>query len=120
MLGLAKDRDETSVVSDQIGSPTKDADLAKAILTILHKIKNKNVELFHYTKQGSCSWYDYAVAIYKIRGKKIKIKPINTSDYETKAERPMYSVLNKTKITEMYGVNIPQWKTSLLKNLNRD
>jgi len=120
MLGLAEDRDEISVVSDQIGSPTNAADLAKVILTILPKIKNNNVELFHYSNEGSCSWYDYAVAIYKMRGKKIKIKPINTSGYETKAERPMYSVLKKTKITEMYKLNIPQWKTSLLKSLILD
>ena len=75
MLRLAKERDELNVVADQVGSPTYAGDLAKAILEILPKIKNKNVELYHYANAGSCSWYDFAKAIFKIKGHECKSKP---------------------------------------------
>ncbi len=94
MLRLAKERDELNVVADQVGSPTYAGDLAKAILEILPKIKNKNVELFHYANAGTCSWYDFAKAIFKIKGITVKVNPIPTSQYPTPAKRPMYSVMD--------------------------
>lgn len=115
MLSLAETKDEVSVVSDQIGSPTNAADLAEAILTILPKISNETVELFHYSNEGVCSWYDFAKAIFEKKGLPIKVNPIETSQYPTPAKRPFYSVLNKTNIKENFQMEIPYWKTSLDK-----
>ena len=113
MLRLAKERDEISVVSDQIGSPTNAADLAQAILTILPKINNKSVELFHYSNEGVCSWFDFANAIFMLSHLEIKVNPIATHKYPTPAKRPHYSVLSKNKIKEAYQIEIPFWKDSL-------
>ena len=76
MLRLAETRDEISVVADQIGSPTNAADLAEAILNILPQISNETVELFHYSNEGVCSWYDFAKAIFEIKEISIKVNPI--------------------------------------------
>ena len=119
MLRLAETRDEISVVADQVGTPTNAADLAKAILNILPKISNENVELFHYSNEGVCSWYDFAKAIFEIEKFEVKVNPIPSSQYPTPAKRPFYSVLNKTIIKEVYQVEIPYWKDSLLNCLKR-
>jgi len=110
MLKLGKERDELNVVADQIGTPTNAADLAKAILTLVPKIKNTNVELFHYSNEGVCSWYDFAKAIFEINNIAIKVNPIAGSQYLTRAKRPSYSVLNKEKIKNIYGIKVPYWK----------
>ena len=113
MLRLGKERDQLSVVVDQIGTPTHAADLAEAILTILPKIKNEVVEIFHYSNEGVCSWYDFANAIFEISEIDLKVTPIESKAYPTPAERPFYSVLNKTKIKEKFDLDIPYWKDSL-------
>jgi dTDP-4-dehydrorhamnose reductase len=113
MLRLGNERTQLSVVADQIGTPTHAADLAKAILTILPKIKNEAVEIFHYSNEGVCSWYDFAKAIFEISEIDLKVTPIESKEYPTPAERPFYSVLNKSKIKEVYGLNISFWKDSL-------
>jgi dTDP-4-dehydrorhamnose reductase len=113
MLRLGKERDELNVVADQIGTPTNAADLAKAILDILPKIENKEVEFFHYSNEGVCSWFDFAKAIFEIQDLRIKIKPIETWQFPTPAKRPFYSVLNKTNIKERYQIDIPYWQDSL-------
>jgi dTDP-4-dehydrorhamnose reductase len=118
MLRLAKERNELNVVADQIGTPTNAADLAKAILTILPKIKNTNAELFHYSNEGVCSWYDFAKAIFEIKGVSIEVSPIESSKYPTPAKRPFYSVLNKNKIKEGFQLEVPYWRDSLLGSLN--
>jgi len=118
MLRLAETRDEISVVVDQIGSPTNAADLAKVILTVLPQIKNETVELFHYSNEGVCSWYDLANAIFEIKGQVIKVIPIDSTQYPTPAERPFYSVLNKSRIKQLYNTKIPHWRKSLIKILN--
>ena len=110
MLRLAETRDEISVVADQIGTPTSAADLAEAILIILPQISNETVELFHYSNEGVCSWYDFAKAIFEIEGLQIKVNAIESSQYPTPAERPFYSVLNKEKIKTKYWIKIPYWK----------
>ena len=115
MLRLAETRDEISVVADQIGTPTNAADLAEAILNILPQIKNETVELFHYSNEGVCSWYDFAKAIFEIDGLTIKANPIESAQYPTPAERPFYSVLNKKKIKEKYKIKVPYWKDALIK-----
>ena len=113
MLRLANEKSEIDVVADQIGSPTNAENLAHTILTILPKINYKNVEIFHYSNEGICSWYDFAKAIFKIADKKIKLNPIESSKYSTAAKRPYYSVLNKNKIKNEFKIQIPHWEESL-------
>tara|TARA_B100001093_G_scaffold65587_1_gene55526 strand:+ start:18 stop:878 length:861 start_codon:yes stop_codon:yes gene_type:complete len=113
MLRLAKVKDQISVVSDQVGSPTNAADLAHVILTILSKVKNHSVEIFHFSNEGVCSWYDFTKAIFEILDKKVKLNAIETFQYPTAALRPFYSVLNKSKIKERFQLHIPHWRESL-------
>jgi dTDP-4-dehydrorhamnose reductase len=113
MLRLAETRDEINVVADQIGTPTNAADLAQAILTILPKLKNEEVELFHYSNEGVCSWYDFALAIFTIKGILTKVNPIESKKYPTPAKRPYYSVLNKAKIKNQFNIKISHWEHSL-------
>jgi dTDP-4-dehydrorhamnose reductase len=119
MLRLGKERDELNVVADQFGSPTYARDLAKAILEILPKIKNKKVEFFHYANAGSCSWYDFAKAIFKNKNLQVKLNPISTSQYPTPAKRPMYSVMDTVKIKERFKVEIPDWEEALIVCLQK-
>jgi dTDP-4-dehydrorhamnose reductase len=114
MLRLAETRDEISVVADQIGTPTNAADLAKAILIMLPQINNETVELFHYSNEGACSWYDFAKAIFEIEGIHIKVNAIESSQYPTPSSRHYYSVLNKKAIKHIYMLGIPYWKESLI------
>jgi dTDP-4-dehydrorhamnose reductase len=113
MFSLAKTRDELNVVADQIGTPTYTRDLANAILVILPKICNKTVEVFHYSNEGCCSWYDFAKAIFEIKEISMVVKPVESIDYPTQARRPFYSLLNKQKIKRVYRIEIPHWKDSL-------
>lgn len=113
MLRIAKSKDEISVISDQLGSPTNAADLARTILNILPNIKNKNVEIFHYSNEGFCTWYDFAKSIFEIKGISVKVNPVKTFQYPTAAKRPSYTVLNKTKIKQVFQIEIPSWKDSL-------
>jgi dTDP-4-dehydrorhamnose reductase len=119
MLRLGKDRDEIYVVADQIGTPTNAADLAQAIVSTLPKLKNEDVEVFHYSNEGVCSWYDFAKAIFEIKGVAIKVNPIESAQYPTPAKRPFYSVLSKSLIKESYDIEIPYWKDSLLKTTSK-
>ena len=119
MLRLAETRDEISVVVDQIGTPTNAADLADTILTILPKISNKTVEVFHYSNEGVCSWYDFAKAIFEIKEISIKVNSIESSQYPTPAKRPFYSVLNKNKIKKKYKMEVPFWRDALKECLNK-
>ena len=113
MLRLGNEREQLSVVTDQIGTPTFAADLAKIIVDILPKIKNEAVELFHYSNEGVCSWYDFAKAIFEFTDTNCKVYSITTAQYSTAAKRPQYSVLDKSKIKETYHINIPYWRDSL-------
>jgi dTDP-4-dehydrorhamnose reductase len=114
MLRLGKERDELNVVADQIGTPTHAADLAKAILTSIPQINNETVEVYHYSNEGVCSWYDFAKAIFELYKISINLGPIESTQYPTPAERPYYSVLNKKKIKDTYQIEIPFWKDSLI------
>ncbi|AEA34647.1 dTDP-4-dehydrorhamnose reductase [Hippea maritima] len=121
MLRL-KDRSELNVVFDQVGTPTYARDLAKAILEIIdknyEKLNNFKAEIFHFSNEGICSWYDFAKAIFDIKSIDIKINPIETKDYPTPAKRPYYSVLNKNKIKKEFNIEIPYWRESLKKMLS--
>lgn len=113
MLRLGKEKKDLSVIYDQTGTPTYAGDLAKVILDILPKIKNIDVELFHYTNEGVCSWFDFAQTIFENNNTIVKVKPILTIEYLTLAKRPQYSVLDKSKIKATYSISIPFWKDSL-------
>lgn len=113
MLRLGKERDSLGVIFDQIGTPTYARDLAKAILDILPKIKNEAPEIFHYSNEGTGSWYDFAKAIFEFSGITCQVNPITTDQYPTPAKRPHYSLLNKAKIKEEYNLTIEYWKDSL-------
>lgn len=112
MLRLAGERDEISVVSDQVGSPTYAGDLAKAIHSVI-KSDRWVPGIYHFTNEGVASWYDFTKAIFEITGKNTRVKPIRTSEYPTPAKRPLYSVLSKNKIKANYGIEIPYWRDSL-------
>ena len=118
MLRLAETTDEISVVSDQIGSPTNAADLAKLILYVLPQLDNNEVEIFHYSNEGVCSWYDFAQAIFEISNSQTLVNPIETVQYPTPAKRPEFSVLNKKKIKTAYGLKIEGWYLSLKRTIN--
>jgi len=113
MLRLGTKRDEISVVNDQIGSPTYAGDLAKAIMEII-SAKTTSFGLYHYTNEGTTSWYDFAKTIFEIKEIKIKVNPISSNNYTTQAKRPMYSVLDKTKIKQVFNIIIiPNLENSL-------
>jgi len=113
MLKLGKDKDYVGVIFDQIGTPTYARDLAMTILDILPNIKNNEVEVYHYSNEGVLSWFDFAKEIMKIAQLTCKVNPITTKDYPTLANRPHYSLLNKSKIKKAFNVKIPYWKDSL-------
>ena len=116
MLRLAKNQQKINVVSDQIGSPTNAHDLAKIILKILPKIKNENVEIFHCSKNGYCSWYEFADAIFKINNLRVEMNPVKSEHYKTDAKRPLYSVMCNDKIKSLYKISIPSWEESLFNH----
>jgi len=112
MLRLAQDRSELNVVSDQIGTPTNAVDLAKAILTIVTS-KKESYGVYNFSNEGVCSWYDFAVEIFKQNSINIQVNPIPTSAYPTPAQRPQYSVLDKSKIKTTFGIKINAWQEAL-------
>ena len=112
MLRLGKERESLGVVFDQIGTPTYARDLAAAIFTILDKGIVPGV--YHFSNEGVCSWYDFTKMIFRLAGiTSCQVKPLHTCEYPAKANRPHYSVLDKTLIKETYGVEIPYWVDSL-------
>lgn len=119
MLRLSLERDELGIIFDQVGTPTYAKDLAKVILNGISdsKFNSERCELYHYSNEGVCSWYDFAKAIFELSESSCKVNAIETKDYPTPAKRPHYSVLNKIKIKSQLGISIPYWKDSLLECL---
>ena len=113
MIGLACDKRSVVVVNDQIGTPTSAKDLASAILNILPNIVCKNVEIYHYSNEGTISWFDFAKEIFAQSRIDCLVKPISTTDYGAAVKRPLYSVLDKRKIRNDFNIDIPSWKDSL-------
>ena len=112
MIRLGKERDEIGVIADQIGTPTYARDLALTILCIVEKGIEPGV--YHYTNEGVASWYDFTKAIHRIYGiSGCQVKPLHTYEYPTAAQRPPYSILDKTKIKRVFGITIPYWEESL-------
>ena len=124
ILRLSKERDSLTVVADQVGTPTYAGDLAKAIMEMISLGKlNPGIEIYHFSNEGVTSWFDFARAIVDKSGGNCKITPIETKDFPTKASRPFYSVLNKTKIKQDFSIEIPYWRDSLktvLKKLDEE
>jgi len=100
------------VVNDQIGSPTYAADLTQAIMTIISH-PNWKVGIYNFSNEGEISWYEFALAIKEIGGFECKISGIASSNYPTPAQRPKFSLLDKTKIKTTFGVEVPEYKESL-------
>jgi dTDP-4-dehydrorhamnose reductase len=119
MLRLGRERQSIGIVFDQVGTPTWAADLAEAIVSILDRFDHERhyAETYHYSNEGVCSWYDFARAIMDAEGLACKVMPIESIDYPTPAKRPHFSVLNKMKIREAWGLEIPHWHESLLRML---
>lgn len=116
MIRLMTERDEISVINDQIGSPTYALDLAKAIVHIVDS-QRWEAGIYHFSNEGDISWFDFATAIKEIKGLDCKINPIPTSAYPTPAKRPNYSLLDKSKIKSTFDIEVPEWKQSLEKML---
>ena len=117
MIRLGKERDSLGVIFDQIGTPTYARDLARVIFEAIRQGVVPGV--YHFSDEGVCSWYDFAKTIHRLAGiTNCKVKPLHTSEYPTKAKRPHYSVLDKTKIKATYDLEVPYWEESLKECIN--
>ena len=117
MIRLGRERDSLGVIFDQVGTPTYARDLARAIFVAIRQGVVPGV--YHFSNEGVCSWYDFTKVIHRLAGIiTCSVKPLHTSEYPTKAKRPHYSVLDKTKIKNMYGIEIPYWEDSLKECIN--
>ena len=119
ILRHAAEKESLKVVFDQTGTPTYAADLAGAIMSIVSGvIRNQialNAGIYNYSNEGVCTWYDFASEIIKEAGLNCQVNPVLTKDYKQVAQRPVYSVMDKSKIKNNYGLSIPYWRTSLNK-----
>lgn len=112
MIRLGREKEELGVIFDQIGTPTYARDLASFICVALNKGIVPGV--YHFSDEGVCSWYDFTKMIHKLAGiTSCHVRPLHTEEYPTRAVRPHYSVLDKTKVKKVYGVEIPYWTDSL-------
>lgn len=116
MLRLGAERDHLSVVDDQIGTPTNAVDLAEALIKII-KSDKKTFGIYNFSNEGSCSWFDFAKKIFEINKVTIDLHPIPTTQFPTPAQRPKFSVLDKTKIKTVFGIVIETWEESLNKTI---
>lgn len=118
MLRLGSERDSLSVVNDQIGTPTNAVDLAKALLNIVQichaeRVSTSHFGIYNFSNEGQCSWFDFAKKIFEINKITIDLHPIPTTSFPTPAKRPAYSVLDKSKIKTVFGVDVSNWEESL-------
>lgn len=117
MLRLGSERKDLGVVFDQTGTPCYARDLAKVVLLCLDK--DFEGQILHFSNEGVCSWYDFALKIMQLGKKDCHVRPIRTADYPTSASRPAYSVLDKADIKQFLGIEIPHWEESLNECLKR-
>ena len=115
----AQEKAELKVVNDQIGSPTYAEDLADVILQVIPRIKKGTKEIFHYSNEGVASWYDFAIKIIELKRLNCRILPIGTRDYPTAARRPIYSVMDTSKIKKYFDIKTPAWQNSLKKCISK-
>lgn len=118
ILRLASEREELRVVNDQIGSPTYASDLARVVV---HVCENEVLDdgIYHYSNRGAISWYDFARAIVEIGGVECRIRSCTTAEYGAKAPRPVYSVLDTSKICRALGCDVPEWRVSLAECIKK-
>ena len=114
MLKYGRERNELSVVFDQIGTPTYAMDLAEVLVLFL-KPNKADYGVYHYSNEGVASWYDFAKAIFEINGISVHLQPIRSDAYPLPAKRPSFSVLDKSKIKKALQIEIPYWRDSLIK-----
>ena len=114
MMQLTATKSELKVVFDQVGTPTYALDLAKAIMVVLDKFNGTQTGIFHYSNEGVCSWFDFTKMIAQYNGTTdCKVNPCHSNEFPSPVKRPSYSVLDKTKIKETFGVEVPYWTDSL-------
>lgn len=118
MLKLGAEREELNIIADQVGTPTYAIDLANAIFEIIAS-DHKAYGIYHYSNEGVTSWFDFAKAIFDISETKVKTNPIPGSKYPTKAIRPAFSVMDKSKIKETFNLEIPYWRDSLVACIDK-
>ena len=119
MRSLMRSGRELKVVYDQLGCPTYAADLADALMHIIHGPRIEGNTIYHYSDEGAVSWYDFAQAIRELSGYDCRVVPCLTGEYPTKARRPHYSVLDKSAIKRAYSLEIPYWRDSLARCIDR-
>lgn len=118
MIRLGHEKSELGVIFDQIGTPTYARDLAVCIMTAI--TQGVQPGIYHFSNEGVISWYDFTKAIHRIAGiTSCHVRPLHTSEYPTPAVRPHYSVLDKTKIKQTYGIEVPYWEDSLRECIER-
>ncbi|MGM9476230.1 dTDP-4-dehydrorhamnose reductase [Pedobacter sp. GSP4] len=118
MLKLGTERDELNIIADQVGTPTYAIDLANAIFDIIAS-SSTAYGIYHYSNEGVTSWFDFAKAIFDISEASVKVNPIPGSAYPTKATRPAFSVMDKTKIKKTFNIEIPYWRDSLVECISK-
>lgn len=112
MLRLGAEKEELGIIVDQVGSPTYAVDLAGCILDIIQS-KSESFGVYHYSNEGVTSWYDFAKAIFELAAYPVKVNSLKTIEYPTKARRPIFSVMDKSKIKNTLAIEIPYWRDSL-------
>ncbi len=119
MRSLTAERDSIKVVFDQVGTPTYARDLACLIVKVISEGLLDKTGTYHFSNEGAISWYDFAKAICELSGNRCDIRPCHTNEFPSKAERPRFSVLDKTKVKETFGITIPYWRDSLIHCIKR-
>ncbi|MDR0982937.1 MAG: dTDP-4-dehydrorhamnose reductase [Culturomica sp.] len=111
---IAREKGILNVVDDQTGTPTYAADLAQFIVDIIHNSEILDHEgIYHYSNEGVCTWFDFAKEIVNLSGIECVVNPVSTTEYPTKAKRPKYSVLDKSKVKKIFGTQIEVWQDAL-------
>jgi dTDP-4-dehydrorhamnose reductase len=119
MMNLTATKPELKVVFDQVGTPTYALDLAKAITVVLEKFDGRQTGVYHYSNEGVCSWFDFTKMIAEYNGTtECNVQPCYSCDFPSPVKRPSYSVLDKSKIKSVFGVEVPYWTDSLKKCIN--
>lgn len=119
MMKLTAEKDSLSVVFDQVGTPTCAADLAALIYKVITDRMLDRQGVYHFSNEGVCSWYDFAVAIRDLCGNACEIRPCHSCDFPSKAMRPSYSVLDKKLVKETFNASVPYWHDSLIQTLRK-
>lgn len=118
MRQLTADKERIKVVFDQVGTPTYAGDLATLIFKVIEERMLDHQGIYHFSNEGVCSWYDFAVEICEQSGNTCDIQPCHSDEFPSKVKRPHFSVLDKTIIKCTFGITIPHWKQSLRKCMN--